>query len=194
MRAVTLVLLAAATVAAAGPAPTSGVVGIYSIVERVEFEPNAQAPQRIRIYGAFAFANGDLNVPSALSPAKRGYMYFRLPTVQGRVTQTQLDAMKKEWNDIKSVAGTGQAIGFGNWFYFGSFDVFRESMMGNSSAQTANVSDGSATAVQLRVRPTGEAPTLPTTYLTNVGVVKLLESGGHATVIGQLRAALRTND
>jgi hypothetical protein len=175
---------------AALPSAPSGVVGIYSMVERVEFEPNAQSPERIRIYGAFAYANGDLRTPSSLSPARRGYLYFRLPPVQGPVTRNEVEAMKREWNDIRSVAGTGQAIGFGNWFYFGSFDQFRESMLSSSNSVQGGAGEWGETLRMVRIRPPTETPSLPSVYLTNVGVVKLSEPA-HSTVIGQLRTALR---
>ena len=50
------VLLAAALLAATGGSVASGRVGVYAIVEAVSFEPAEGPAQRIRIHGAFAFA------------------------------------------------------------------------------------------------------------------------------------------
>ena len=36
----------------------SGPLGIYGIVEKVVFEPNEAAPERIQVWGAFTYVNG----------------------------------------------------------------------------------------------------------------------------------------
>jgi hypothetical protein len=90
--------LSAATAWASDP------IGIYGIVEEVVFEPNENAPQRIQIRGAFALADrqhGD----EYLRP-ERGYLYYML-------TPGKEDICRKEWADLKAVAGTGQGVGFG---------------------------------------------------------------------------------
>jgi hypothetical protein len=93
-----ILALSAATAWASDP------IGIYGIVEEVVFEPNENAPQRIQIRGAFALADrqrGD----EYLRP-ERGYLYYTL-------TPGKEDICRKEWADLKAVAGTGQGIGFG---------------------------------------------------------------------------------
>ena len=50
-------ILATALVFAA-PLKASGPLGIYGIVEKVVFEPNEQAPERIQLWGAFAYVDG----------------------------------------------------------------------------------------------------------------------------------------
>src|SRR5881394_35266 len=84
-------------------AVASDPIGIYTIVEKVIFEPNDATPQRVQVWGVFAIATppGD----AYTSPA-RGYMYFK--TEPGQET-----AARKEWADLKSVAGTGQGVAFG---------------------------------------------------------------------------------
>ena len=70
-----LVPLVLATVAVGA----SGPVGIYGIVERVVLEPNDNAPERLQVWGAFAYADGRSTSGLSASPARRGYLYFRLP-------------------------------------------------------------------------------------------------------------------
>ena len=81
----------------------SDMVGIYGVVEKVVVEPNDNAPQRIQIWGAFAMAEGR---GSTYGPAQRGYLYYTCPSGQEAVC-------RKEWADLKSVAGKGTAVGLG---------------------------------------------------------------------------------
>jgi hypothetical protein len=160
-------------------------VGVYGIVERAELEPNAQQAERIRVYGAFAFVNGGLNGAIEVGEAKKGYLYFSMPAGVDRT------AIAREWNDIKAVAGTQQAIGFGNWFYFGTFVSLKIDAPSNSERFIAYRGNTTVGNSDLRVRPTTEKVANPTVYSTNVGVVKLSETGGHAATVQKLRAALR---
>src|ERR1043166_8394854 len=70
-----------------------------------------------------------------------------------------------------AVAGTGQAVAFGGWVYFGRFE-------------------GPA-SVEAKVRAAQDPPANPDAYVTNVGVVKLSAEGSHSEIVGQLRQALR---
>ena len=81
----------------------SDMVGIYGVVEKVVIEPNDNAPQRIQIWGAFAMAEGR---GSTYGPVQRGYLYYTCPSGQEAVC-------RKEWADLKSVAGKGTAVGLG---------------------------------------------------------------------------------
>jgi len=81
----------------------SDMVGIYGVVEKVVVEPSDTAPQRIQIWGAFAMAEGK---GSTYGPAHRGYLYYTCPSGQEAVC-------RKEWSDLKSVAGKGTAVGLG---------------------------------------------------------------------------------
>jgi hypothetical protein len=156
----------------------SGALGVYGVVEKVVFEPSEAAPERIQVWGAFAYVNGAAAGQGlTVSPAKRGYMYFRMDP-------SKADIIKKEWADLKAVAGTGQAIGFGEWFYFGVFGALRP------DAPTDRLLDRSGQA-DLRVRPASETPASPAQYQTNAGIVKLSETGGHAAIVKQLKDALK---
>jgi hypothetical protein len=91
-------LLAATAFAARASDP----VGIYAIVDKVVFEPTDAAPERAQVWGAFAIAKGR---GEAYEPAERGYMYFKLGP--------EPEVTRKEWADLKSVAGSGQIVGLG---------------------------------------------------------------------------------
>ena len=93
-----ILALSAATAWASDP------IGIYGIVEEVVFEPNENAPQRIQIRGAFALA--DRPARRRISASGARYLYYTL-------TPGKEDICRKEWADLKSVAGTGQGVGFG---------------------------------------------------------------------------------
>src|SRR5262245_43968368 len=107
--------LCAASLVASGP------VGFYGIVEKVVFEPSEAKAERIQVFGAFAYVDSrDSGVrPGEISKVARGYLYFTLP---GSDIQAQDTAnIRREWADLKAVAGTGQAVGFGMWGYPGAF-------------------------------------------------------------------------
>jgi hypothetical protein len=94
-----MLIFTAATLSASDP------VGEYAIVQKVIFEPNDKAPERIQVWGVFALADTVRGGNSYTKP-QHGYLYFSLP--KGKES-TAL----KEWADFKSVAGTGQGIAFG---------------------------------------------------------------------------------
>jgi hypothetical protein len=84
-------------------------MGVYAVIEKVVFEPNENAPERIQVWGVFSITEGK---PGDFYQApQRGYLYFTVP--QGKEA-----VARKEWADLKSVAGTGQGIAFGNKYLF----------------------------------------------------------------------------
>src|ERR1041384_3816836 len=88
--------LGAARVLASDP------IGIYALVDKVVFEPSGTNPERIQVWGAFAIAEGS---GSNYKNAERGYLYYKLNTEKPT-------ACRNEWNDLKSVAATGQIVAF----------------------------------------------------------------------------------
>ena len=94
-------LLAGATSAARASDPT----GIYAFVDRVVFEPSEAAPERIQVWGGFALAKTENR--NDYHDAARGHLYFKLRPGDEEVC-------KKEWADLKSVAGTSQIVAFGS--------------------------------------------------------------------------------
>jgi hypothetical protein len=162
----------------------SGRVGLYGIVEKVVFEPSEAAPERVQVWGAFAYSDGTGASRGIASAARRGYVYFKLPT-EGPSSR---DAAIAEWKDLKSVAGTGQAVAFGAWGYLGTFQALDP----GSKTQTAvfEMIPGRREPADLRVRAAAEPPASPTPYTTNAGVVKLGADGSRADVVRSLREAL----
>jgi hypothetical protein len=79
--------------------------GIYAFVDRVVFEPDDAKPERIQVWGGFALANPANR--DDYHAAQRGYMYFKL-------RPGDEDVCRKEWADLKSVAGTKQIVSFGS--------------------------------------------------------------------------------
>jgi len=181
-----VVLVASASLAA------SGGISFYGIVERVVFEPAEAGAERIQLWGAFAYVDSETPGNPAVSKAARGYLYFRVRSdIAGFTSEREVENTRREWTDLKRIAGTGQAIGFGSWGYIGRFDVLdpatvapRPSFLWERKPQGGALAD-------LRVRPATEKPVNPATYQTETGIVKLTDTGSHAAVVKLLRAALQ---
>jgi hypothetical protein len=130
------------------PASASDPMGAYCLIEKVVLEP-ADCPVRAEIWGACAVANR-----YGYQSPTRGYWHYSVVTGQE-------DATRREWLDLKAVAGTDDAIGFGG----------RNRNMG-------------------RFRPVAEAPKQPDAYPLNVGVVRLRDSIWQgAELLQQLKTA-----
>jgi hypothetical protein len=106
MKLTTIVVLFALSL---GVAHASDLVGVYSLISSVTFEPNAEHPQRIVVSGVFAMSKPQPEFfEDDYLPPKQGYLYFTLPT-----DQSKAEMVLKEWADLKAVAGTGKVIAFG---------------------------------------------------------------------------------
>lgn len=64
--------------------------GVYARVDKVGLEPNATAPERIQIRGAFSFASKDDRI--SYETAQRGYLYFSCKS--GQVHQERTTAYR----------------------------------------------------------------------------------------------------
>jgi hypothetical protein len=138
----------------------SELVGIYAIVDKVVVEPTLrpnQQPERIQIWGTFS-SNRDS------ASAKRGYLYFRLP-----FQSDARDLALKEWKDLQAVAGSGQAVAFGQHYFY---------------VDQTSAADAYFKALP-RVRPPADKPTEPDGYPVNLGVSKLINT----TIVNQLKSA-----
>jgi hypothetical protein len=166
-------LIAALAGLASAHALASGEAGIYGIVERVVFEPDARAPERVQVWGAFALiertqtagprgtaVQGQAFTNYLHQKPTRGYLYFRLPDVT-----TETENARREWSDLASVAGTQQAVAFGYWSRFRGDKL-------------------------MRIRDGGSKPENPDPYYTDMGVAKLAASGSHANIVSELRKLL----
>ena len=97
-------LAALALLLAVAPAArASDPVGIYAVVDRVVLEPSSGPPERVQVWGAFALAEGS---GDRYAPPVRGYMYFSL-------ARGKEDVCRREWADLKKVAGTRQCVALG---------------------------------------------------------------------------------
>ena len=117
MKAAGIVALICAVLALSTTVVTAkrGTIGIYAIVDKVAFEPDEKSPERIRIWGVFVvpvpMSSGQYKAP------QHGYLYFRLAPGMERVA-------KENWGDLKAVAGTGQGIGFAQYWVANPADPF----------------------------------------------------------------------
>src|SRR5262245_26551012 len=92
----------AALLLAAQAGRASDPVGVYALIDKVEFEPSEGQPDRVRVWGLFALSLG--RADEYTEPA-RGFLYFSLP-------RGKEEAARREWNDFKKVAGTRTCIAF----------------------------------------------------------------------------------
>jgi hypothetical protein len=102
-----------------GVVHASGPLGVYALVDKVTFEPNAEKPERIRISGVFIAAKETPDNSTVYGDPQRGYLYLALSRTKADVAQQDVnDALaRREWSDLKSMAGTRQVVGFGtSWF------------------------------------------------------------------------------
>jgi hypothetical protein len=135
----------------------SDMVGVYAVVDKVVLEPSETSPERVQIWGAFALA--DDKDGSSYKTAERGYLYYTCP--QGKES-----ICRKEWADLKSVAGKETGVGFGRrWESAG------------------------------RVRKDTDKPATPDTYPIQMGVIKVEKASDRGAqtmrVIEGLRQALK---
>src|SRR5688572_18633390 len=91
-----------AALAVGGAAQASDPVGGYLLVDKVVLSPT-ESPTTIQIWGAVALAAR--RGGKEYAAPQRGYLYFKAPSGQEVIC-------RKEWNDLKKSAGTGQVIGF----------------------------------------------------------------------------------
>jgi len=122
------------------PALASDPMGVYCIVDKVVLEPAAM-PDRAQVWGTCALAN--TNDWYFRAPAK-GYFYFAAPA--GREA-----AARAEWSDLKSVAGTGQAVGFAR----------RYQPVGRFRADTEKPAEPDQYPLHIGVVKIGERPVVP---------------------------------
>jgi hypothetical protein len=98
------------------PALASDPIGAYALIDKVVLEPNEQAPTRIQVWGAFALAK-ERDIDEYTAPV-RGYLYYSI--VKGKE-----DVCRKEWKDLKKIAGTGEVIGLGSRWHRGALGAVR---------------------------------------------------------------------
>ena len=90
--------------AGAALAYASDPTAVYASIDKVVMEPNADSPETIQVWGVFSMAKP--GTTNDYLPAARGYLYFKVPDNK--------DVARREWADLKEVAGTGQVVAFGS--------------------------------------------------------------------------------
>jgi len=135
LRAALLIAIVSATVSA------SDATAVYARIDRVVIEPASGAPEAIQLWGVFSLARANWNARTYQPgddylPAARGYLYFKLAG--------NPDAARREWADLKQLAGTGQIVSFGSRYQFGAI-----------------------------LRKPGDRPVNPDPYAVNVGLSKV---------------------
>jgi hypothetical protein len=80
-------------------------IGAYALVDKVVLEPSKNNPTRIQVWGAFTFAKESAG--DTYAAPVRGYLYYHL--VEGKE-----DLCRKEWADMKRIAGSNQVIAMGS--------------------------------------------------------------------------------
>src|SRR5262249_417963 len=94
-------------VATLTPSSASTRVGIYAIIDDVVFEPSDLEPERVLISGTFV-----LPVPITSGEHARpasGMLYFSLNPAAPGPTRT-------DWRALRKAAGTGEVVGFGEYW------------------------------------------------------------------------------
>lgn len=139
----TAVALALTIVCAAAVLDASDRIGVYALVDKVVFEPTADNPERIQIWGAFTIAKRSDR--DNYDPVQRGYLYF--------TAASDKKLARAEWNDLRTLAGTRQIVGFSSRF-----------------GQSAHV------------RAPGDTPRTPDTYVLGVGVHRIQPDRDYAPI------------
>lgn len=140
---------AAASFAAARSNPVSDPVGAFARIEKVVFEPSSGTPERVQIWGAFALAGRENG--NAYKAPERGYLYFS-------VKPGKEEPCRKEWADLKAIAGTDQIIGFGMRYQ------------------------------AMRLRKATDTPTDPDVYPIGFGLIKISDRNSDYPPIRDLKA------
>jgi hypothetical protein len=84
-----------------------GKPAVYAIIDVVAFEPSRDAAKSIRISGTFIVP---VPVSSGLHMApQRGFLYLSL-------VPEREPAIRTDWADLAAAAGTGEVVGFGEYW------------------------------------------------------------------------------
>jgi hypothetical protein len=177
--------LLAACLLLSSPVLASGMLEIVAMIDRVEFEPGAEAPETVRVFGAFAYFDGQGSERSGFTEPVRGYLYFRLPS------RGDADVARREWADLAAVAGTGEAVAFGSYGYIGHFDAVAADIPSNTvDGRRDDGKIGYPLGLGMGVQDASVPPSAPAEYSSaGIGVVRLQESN-YPSIVAELKALL----
>ena len=97
-------------------------------------------------------------------PAERGYLYFRIAAGREQL-------IRNEWSDLKSVAGTGQPVGFADYWVPNPADPY-----GNPHY-----------SLEVHIRKIGDTAAADE-YPLGIGVIKI-SAASQPNIVDQLKAA-----
>ncbi len=80
-------------------------IGVYALVDKVEFIPNVESPTQAVVHGTFCLAVGPHG--SELSMPKGGFLLLGLDG-------DRAEQCRNEWRDLERVAGKGVCVAFGS--------------------------------------------------------------------------------
>src|SRR5262245_62349992 len=80
-----LPVVAVALIATTFPKPISDPIGVYALIDRVVYEPDAKDPQRVQVWGVFSMADPKAG-PEAYTAAQRGYLNYYINPAASKVT------------------------------------------------------------------------------------------------------------
>lgn len=132
--------------------------GIYALIENVVIRDAGTPNETVQVLGLFSLAKGQREYQLPV----HGYMFFKL--IEGKE-----DVCRKEWADLKRVAGTKLPISFARRF--------------ERNRDPANLG---------RIRKLHEKPTKPDTYVLHYGVRKM-RRGSTYTPLRNLEYAVTPN-
>ena len=150
-------LLSAALASLATPSIASTRVAVYAIIDDIVFEPSSIEPERVWLSGVFATPTP---ISSGLHEAPaRGHLYFS-------VNPADPNGTRREWELLQANAGTGRAIGFGEYW----MPCSRSAASGFPAGDDANCSF----EVELHAERTVAAPD-PYPKPSNEGIVTVFD-------------------
>ena len=89
------------------PSRASDPVCVYGVISRVALEPETKNPTTAVVLGTFIVARGVPGDGDVYTEPAYGVLYYSIR--EGDEANTRI-----EWNDLKSVAGTGTCVAFGS--------------------------------------------------------------------------------
>jgi hypothetical protein len=118
-------------------------IAVYARVDRVVIAPSPEAAQTIQIFGVFSLAIA--SNPNDYQRPARGYLYFKLGGDERLA--------RREWADLKEIAGTRQIVAFGNRY-----------------------------RLKPRLRAANDSPAAPDPYSTGMGLTKISGNTDYAPI------------
>jgi hypothetical protein len=144
----------------------------------------------MRWLGAFVLLDTRLTTQRGARTAERGQLYFTLPPATA-----EHDVVRREWADLAAVAGTGEAVAFGDYpqvYEKRPASSVPEALIPEALRKWIVSEDGMVNfaTYEISIQPPTATDIDPVAYSpAGVGVVRLAE-GNYEETVRALRAAL----